>query len=84
MINLDNNKIDSAKENFETCLLLNSEYTLAIIGLGNVHYEKGNYEKAEEYHRKALRIDPKDIQAIISLAYSLSGQKVKFFYLKFK
>jgi RNA polymerase-associated protein CTR9 len=71
------NQIEVAKENFEKCLMLNSDYTLAIIGLGNVYYEEGNYQKAEEYHRRALKIDPRDIQAIISLAYSLSGQKVK-------
>lgn len=76
LIKLDSNQIEAAKENFEKCLNLNSDYTLAIIGLGNVYYEEGNFAKAEEYHRRALKIDPKDIQAIISLAYSLSGQKV--------
>lgn len=76
MIKLDSNQIEEAKENFEKCLFLNSDYTLAIIGLGNVYYEEANFIKAEEYHRRALKIDHSDIQALISLAYSLSGQKV--------
>ena len=75
-MNLDSTLIEAAKENFEKCLFINSDYTLAIIGLGNVYYEEGNFLKAEELHRRALKLDPKDIQAIISLAYSLSGQKV--------
>lgn len=76
LMNLDSTLIEAAKENFEKCLFINSDYTLAIIGLGNVYYEEGNFLKAEELHRRALKLDPKDIQAIISLAYSLSGQKV--------
>lgn len=78
LMNLDSTLIEAAKENFEKCLFINSDYTLAIIGLGNVYYEEGNFLKAEELHRRALKLDPKDIQAIISLAYSLSGQKVNY------
>ena len=77
LIKLDLTLLEAAKENFEKCLFLNSDYTLAIIGMGNVYYEEGNFEKAEEYHKRALKVDPKEVQALISLAYSLSGQKVR-------
>ena len=75
-MHLDSNQFEIAKNFFEKSLIIKDDYSLAIIGLGNVFYEEGNYKKAEEYHRRALKIDSKDIQEIISLAYSLSGQKV--------
>ncbi len=67
---------DKAKILFEECIHLNQHFNLSYVGLGNVFYELGDYEKAEFYHNKAYVMEKKDLQVILSYANTLMSEEV--------
>ena len=46
-----------ALKSFETCLAINPENLTSVLGMGVYNYEHGNFEKAEEYYKQALKIN---------------------------
>jgi len=42
---------------------------VANLYMGNVHFQKGEYERAEKSYRKALRMDPDNADAMNNLAW---------------
>lgn len=57
-------------EKLEQTLKINPKYYKAILNLGTLFYEKGEYQKSVEYYLKALKIDPEDDRAYYGLAAS--------------
>ena len=68
----DQKQLDRAIHNFEKCLSINPNNTLAHLNLGILYdYHRNNFELAEEHLRKAMelggveRYDPKRLQSMI-------------------
>jgi tetratricopeptide (TPR) repeat protein len=49
---------EEAQREFETALRQKPDFVAALIGLGNLSFENGNHEKAEQYYARALEVVP--------------------------
>src|SRR5215217_135196 len=49
---------EEAYREFDVALNRKPDFAPALIGLGNLFYEEGNYEKAEQYYARALSVVP--------------------------
>jgi tetratricopeptide (TPR) repeat protein len=49
---------EEAQREFETALSQKPDFVPALIGLGNLSFEKGNHENAEQYYARALEVVP--------------------------
>lgn len=76
LIQLELKNFEKAKILFEECVLLNSNFNLGYVGLGNVFYDKAEYKLAENFHMKAYEIEKNDLQVLISYANTLMSQEV--------
>ena len=67
----------AAKE-FQTALRQQREYPPALVGLGNLSFESGSFQEAEEYYRRALAVAPDDPSANNNLAmvYLSRGERL--------
>ncbi len=65
---------DMAVDAWQQCLALDSESVDAYLGLASVFVERGEYEKAETFLRKALAIAPGSPQVAVLLATALMNQ----------
>lgn len=76
LIQLELKNLEKAKILFEECIHLNPTFNLSYVGLGNVYYELGDYQLAENYHLKAYNMEKKDLQVVISYANTLMSEEV--------
>jgi len=67
-------RFDEAIEAYESILKDNPEAVGAYMGIGTVHFHKGNYDEAENYFKGALHLNDKLAQAKVMLA-NLSEKK---------
>jgi tetratricopeptide (TPR) repeat protein len=49
---------EAARREFEAALTQKPDFVPALIGLGNISFEEGNYEMAEQYYARALEVVP--------------------------
>jgi tetratricopeptide (TPR) repeat protein len=64
-----------AIERYEAVLRKNSNHLPATMGLGTLHYKRGDTKKAEPHFRKALKIQPDFAPAANYLAMILAGEE---------
>lgn len=69
--------LDQAVLEYETALSKERSYSKAMIGLGNIYYRKGVYEKAERYYVDALKIDKDNPYASNNLAWIFISKGVR-------
>ena len=80
LIQLEQKNFDKSKILFEECVLLNPNFNLGFVGLGNVFYDLGEYKTAENYHAKAYKLEKNDLQVLISYANTLMSLEVKKYF----
>jgi tetratricopeptide (TPR) repeat protein len=70
---------EEAQREFETALNQKPDFVPALIGLGNLSFEKGNPERAEQYYARALEVVPEHPGASNNLAcmYVEQGRKLE-------
>jgi len=59
-------ELDNALKEYKTA---GEKLPMAYLYVGNVYYLKGEFEKAEQYYRRALREEPKNADAYNNLAW---------------
>jgi Flp pilus assembly protein TadD len=64
---------DAAISELKGALAVNAQYLPACMSLGDIYYREGNKKEAENYYRKALKIDGNYAKAANNLAYILAG-----------
>lgn len=69
--------LDQAVLEYEAALSKERSYSKAMIGLGNIYYRKGVYEKAERYYVDALKIDKDNPYASNNLAWIFISKGVR-------
>jgi tetratricopeptide (TPR) repeat protein len=47
---LEKGEIEKAAEYLKQCLLINRQYVLGLVSMGNLLFETGNPENAAKYH----------------------------------
>ncbi len=62
------NQIFTGRSHFEKVLKLKPDYAPALAGIGESYQLESNYDKAEEYFKKAMAADPKNPQYPLNLA----------------
>lgn len=69
---------EMAAQEFQAALRKQSTYAPAFIGLGNLRFEEGGLQEAEDYYRRALDIDPDHPAANNNLAmvYLTRGERL--------
>lgn len=67
-IDFDAKDYASAKANFEKGMEANPQYPLNYIGLGQIALYNGDKSQAEDYFKKAVNIDKKDLSILASVA----------------
>lgn len=75
LILLAQNQITPAKISFEKALVYNPHSIPALINLGNIETNIGNFEFAEKHYKRALELDPNELNAHINYANLLYLQK---------
>ena len=60
--------LERARDLFEAALREDAAYGKAAYHLGQVHQLLGDYRESQEAYRRALRIDPSDVEARVQLA----------------
>jgi tetratricopeptide (TPR) repeat protein len=65
---------DAALQAYQTALRRWPTSTLALLGLGNVHYARGDLAEAESAYRDLLRRDPNHMIALNNLAQTLADR----------
>jgi uncharacterized protein with WD repeat len=71
---LKQNQLSEAISYYQKALTMDSQYLLAIFGLGQVEYEQGNTEAALQQWQKALEIDSKEAGLQLARAAALYTQ----------
>jgi tetratricopeptide (TPR) repeat protein len=61
-------QLDSAQENFEKALALDSSYVPALVNESAMYIQKGDYSRAKQLAQKALQLSPRQGEALLSLA----------------
>lgn len=59
---------ESARENLERALAVDGDFVPALINMGAVSLQKGDYAEAKRYAFKALRLNPAQGEALLMLA----------------
>ncbi|GIW22776.1 MAG: hypothetical protein KatS3mg068_1783 [Candidatus Sericytochromatia bacterium] len=54
-------------DEYKTALEKNPNDIKALVGLGNMYYDSGQYQKAIEYYEKAIKINPNDSNVLTDL-----------------
>jgi len=69
---------DKAALEYQTALRQRHEFVPALVGLGNLSFERGALEEAEGYYRRALATAPNHTSANNNLAvvYLMQGQRI--------
>ncbi|OGR85008.1 MAG: hypothetical protein A2901_06080 [Elusimicrobia bacterium RIFCSPLOWO2_01_FULL_54_10] len=57
-----------AKKQYESALRSNKKHVPALIGLGNIAFNREDWKKAKRYYRRAVKIDPGNAGAANNLA----------------
>ncbi len=70
---------DLALREYESALERNSRFLPAMTRLGELSYRMGQYEKAERYYRKAIKMEPQngDLYNNLCWVYLSQGKKLK-------
>lgn len=74
----DGQKPEAAKREYRLALEKDPHYVPALVNYGIVSYQEGDYEKAADLYRRALKEKPHDGRILNNLAWvyiSLSGEK---------
>lgn len=68
---------DSALAYYTKLTKINPDTADGWISVGNIHFIDGHYKKAAKYLKKALEIEPENVEALtlISQSYDLSGDR---------
>lgn len=80
LIQLEQKNFEKAKILFEECVLLNTNFNLGFVGLGNVYYDMGEYKMAESFHEKAYKLEKNELEVLISYANTLMSLEVIIFF----
>jgi tetratricopeptide (TPR) repeat protein len=70
---------DLALREFQAALAREAGYVPALIGLGNVAFDEGNFEESETYYRQALAISPDHagVNNNLAMLYLARGKDIK-------
>jgi len=68
-------KITQAEQAFRDATRIDDSYPSAIVNLGNIFLDRGDYLAAENKYREALELDPGLVSTRYALAYVLSQQR---------
>jgi tetratricopeptide (TPR) repeat protein len=61
-------KYELAIREYKTALKKNNQLIVPLVNIGNVFLKQGNYSEAEKYYKKALSMDPYNLEAANNLA----------------
>jgi len=61
-------KYELAIREYKAALKKNNQLIVPVVNIGNVFLKEENYPEAEKYYKKALRIDPYNLEAANNLA----------------
>ena len=76
------NQINDAEHHYRRTIEINPNFGPTYLGLGTVYWRQGKPEKAAEFYRKSLKINPKDPLAKYNLSVVLKSQKDVELYRK--
>lgn len=68
---LEQGNVPRAEQLFKRILINSPRIAKAHKGLGDISFDKGDYEKAEKHYQKAIDIEPSDISTLNQLALTL-------------